>query len=190
MMNLLIVAKRPAKMVQEIKDDLWQGYSPYMQLHGDKILRILKGQNKKKLLDSTDLQTAIATDDYFLTDLDIWVLATQWNLPIILFTVWKIKLTENDLWSFLTSKYDSESLTDDYSLIYDSVWFIRSSLLMDKVTGYPAYSLVESPFQIDALNEMGQEIRNGIQSNVSNLYSLERFLQKKRMITVRKKGTK
>lgn len=64
--------------------------------HLEKILKILRKQGKKTMVDDIlnkkyTLEEAIASDVYFLTNLDLWVLASAENLPIILFHQKKLK---------------------------------------------------------------------------------------------------
>jgi hypothetical protein len=194
-MNLLRLAKRPSKTLVEIKQDLWKGYEPYMAIHGDKIIRTLKDQNKNLLLSksSNDLSTAIFTEDYFLTDLDWWILAKIWKIPIVLFTSGKIKMTSSgtqptELWLFLNTHYDTETQTDDPVLMYGDLWFIRSPLMVaqDK---FPSYSLIETSFKIDELGEMETQFRNAmnVATQSSNIQSLERFLQSKKVVRATRK---
>ena len=191
--NLLRLAKLPPKTIIEIKDDLWKGYEPFMAVHGDKIIRTLKDQNKNQLLSaSNDLSTVIRTEDYFLTDLDWWILSKVWNLPIVLFTASKIKMTSigtqpTDLWLFLNTHYDYDTQTDNPILLYSSLWFIRSPLTIEK-DKYPSYSLIESSYKIDDLGEMETIFRNGLEKQTSNTQSLERFLQSKKVVRVKRVG--
>jgi len=190
--NLLRLANFPPKTIIEIKNDLWKGYEPYMAIHGDKIIRTLKDQNKNLLLSvSNDLSTVIRTEDYFLTDLDWWILSKVWDIPIVLFTASKIKMTSvgtqpTDLWLFLNTHYDYETQTDDPVLLYGSLWFIRSPLTIEK-DKYPSYSLIDSSFKIDELGEMEPIFRNGLKTQSSNTQSLERFLQSKKVVRVTRK---
>jgi len=192
--NLLRLANYPSKTIIEIKEDLWKGYEPYMAVHGDKIIRTLKDQNKNQLLSaSNDLSTVIRTEDYFLTDLDWWILSKVWNIPIVLFTASKIKMTSigtqpTDLWLFLNTHYDHNTQTDNPILLYSSLWFIRSPLTIEK-DKYPSYSLIESSYKIDDLGEMEAIFRNGLEKQTSNTQSLERFLQSKKVVRVKRIGT-
>jgi len=194
-MNLLRLAKHPSKTLVEIKQDLWKGYEPYMSIHGDKIIRTLKDQNKNLLLSAAanDLSTAIFTEDYFLTDLDWWILANVWKIPIVLFTSGKIKMTSvgtqpTDLWLFLNTRYDTETQTDDPVLLYGSLWFIRSPLMVEP-DKFPSYSLIESSFKIDELGEMESQFRSAMdmETQSSNIQSLERFLQIKKVVRATRK---
>ena len=196
-MNLLRLAKQPSKTLVEIKQDLWKGYEPYMSIHGDKIIRTLKDQNKNLLLStaSNDLSTAIFTEDYFLTDLDWWILANVWKIPIVLFTSGKIKMTSagtqpTELWLFLNTSYDTETQTDNSVLLYGSLWFIRSPLMVEQ-DKFPSYSLIESSFKIDELGEMETQFRNAMNMEIqsSNVQSLERFLQIKKVVRATRKKT-
>jgi hypothetical protein len=77
--------------VDSIKALLWSGYKDIFNTHKVKILEILKKQGKRDLVDAInknkyDFETAIMSEGYFMTSLDIWVLAKRINLPIVLFS--------------------------------------------------------------------------------------------------------
>ncbi len=76
--------------VEQVKSKLAAEYEMYMDKYQNKILNILRKQGKKDLIDNIvrgkyTLQTAIASEVYFLTNLDLWILSTKFSLPIILF---------------------------------------------------------------------------------------------------------
>jgi hypothetical protein len=82
--------------IEQIKAKLIAAYAN-MGEHTDKILKILRKQGKKQMVDDIyqqenySLETAISSEIYFLTNLDLWVLASSENLPIILFHQKKLK---------------------------------------------------------------------------------------------------
>jgi len=75
--------------VQQIKARLITEYAKYGYEYS-KILRLLRLQGKRDLVDDVvkgkyTLEQAILSEVYFLTALDIWLLASSYNLPMILF---------------------------------------------------------------------------------------------------------
>ena len=157
--------------IEAVKKELWKGYTPYMEKYETVIRAILNTQNKRKMLKNSDLETVIETDEYFLTDLDIWVLATHLKLPIVLYVTGQLKMTDID-WSFLATIYDKNTGTDNDSLLYGDLWFIYSPASMNKITNYPAYRLVNTSFK-ENLPAMKDRTNN------KHLESLDSFLQNK-----------
>jgi hypothetical protein len=81
--------------VSNIKSVLWGAYKEYLDKeedNSDKIESILKMQGKRKLFSgNSTLEQIIASEGYFLTDLDVWVIATKLRLPIVLFSSTALK---------------------------------------------------------------------------------------------------
>ena len=202
--NLRYLAGRSPQSLAELKQELWRAYSSYTSLHEAKLVGVLVSQGKKHLLVNGDLQTAIMSEEYFVSDLDIWVLVTYWSLPVVLFSSGILKMIAGKMlppasgpapslldksWLFLTSKpelhEDGARSVDNHALVYDSLYFVRSPLSANKQTGLPAYSLIESAFSLNELKEVGAEIQRGTEANTNNFISLERFL---RELVVPKRG--
>lgn len=195
--NVWYMVHGTPKAMEEVKEDLWKAYSNYLPTWKGSIVQLLGVHPlKKQMLRAADLQTVIASEDYFLTDLDLWALATYWNIPIVLFNSGTLKLIAGKVgfkntttaeasagyersWLFMGSKYDSERGVDTFDAVYGPVWFIRSPLSMDKQSGLPAYSLIEAAFSLGELKEIGQSILNHVEAQPfsANVMSLQRFLQ-------------
>jgi hypothetical protein len=81
--------------VSNIKSVLWGAYKEYLDKETEnyaKIESILKMQGKRKLFSgNSTLEQIIASEGYFLSDLDIWVIATKLRLPIVLFSSTALK---------------------------------------------------------------------------------------------------
>jgi hypothetical protein len=82
--------------IEQVKSKLANEYEKYMDKYQKQILGVLRKQGKKDMIDDIyrdkyTLQTAIASEVYFLTNLDFWILAKQFSLPIILFHQKKLK---------------------------------------------------------------------------------------------------
>jgi hypothetical protein len=133
--------------IEQIKSVLSQEYSNY-QLHYDKILTILRKQGKRDMIDDIrafkyTLETAIASEVYFLTNLDLWVIATFFKLPIILFHQKKLKnLVDSVNWLKL-----SDAKPDKKQLYF----FIRVPTEPDLPNNFlPQYSIVKPAIKTTA----------------------------------------
>jgi hypothetical protein len=184
------------KTLPEIKKILWEAYQPFLKdtLLTNKVLYTLKEQFKKKLLESTDLETAIMTEDYFITDLDLWVLATYLDIPVILFSIKQIKMASVDHWLYLNTRSmksigNDQEIVEDVSSIYRPILFIRSPLSVSEVGAGLSYSLIENAFTYDQLGIMANKIEEGIRNRTNQVISLERFLLEK-IVVVTKRNRK
>jgi hypothetical protein len=82
--------------IEQVKSKLANEYEKYMDKYRNQILGILRKQGKKDMIDDIlrdkyTLQTVIASEVYYLTNLDYWILAKQFSLPIILFHQKRLK---------------------------------------------------------------------------------------------------
>jgi hypothetical protein len=123
--------------IDQIKGKLRRAYANIGQ-HLDKILQILQKQGKKDMVydiykGKYILETAIASEVYCLSNLDLWVLASADNLPIILFHQKKLKHIDDSIkWL---------RLCNSNSPIYH---FVRSPTEKDNPANYIAsYSIVK-----------------------------------------------
>ena len=153
--------------VEQVKTKLAQEYSQYFEKYSAKILEILRTQGKKEMIDDIyankySLQTAIASEVYFLTTLDYWILAKKFSLPIILFHQKKLKhLIETVNWLKLADS------------TFGSYFFIRVPTEPDQVGNYlPQYNIVKPALSIKS-KEIMQLFSN---SKPASNMSLESFL--------------
>jgi hypothetical protein len=99
--------------IQQIKSDLIIEYREYGDQY-DKILDILRKQGKKDMIDKIykhelGLEETISMDGYFLTSLDLWILANKYQLPIILFHSINLKhLVDSVKWLQLSNVEQKE----------------------------------------------------------------------------------
>jgi hypothetical protein len=123
--------------VTNIKSLLWTAYQEYLGEFSDNIMAILKMQGKSKLLShrGATFEQMIASEAYFLTDLDIWVLAAKLRLPIVLFSGTSVKTLMDP-----TKKIDWVLLGGNVQT--DSFYFIRSpNKIMEYQMVIPAVEL-------------------------------------------------
>lgn len=108
-MIIYIMKKRriAAASIEFIKESLIKEYRLYSN-HMDKIVGILSNQGGKKEMmkrvknKSVSLEDIIMSDEYYLTNLDIWALSNHLKLPILLFSTGKLKnLNPNVNWIVL-----------------------------------------------------------------------------------------
>lgn len=156
--------KKMGISLQNVKTALWNGYAPLMEIHADKILSILRKQGKRAFMEKSSgtaeqkaaaLERAIFNDEYFITDLDWWVLARSTKLPVILFssTVLKHLLITVDWirlgggakepYYFVRSPADLRTHPiPNYHVVTPAYTFseLRSDVFVKAERGDPAYS--------------------------------------------------
>lgn len=170
--------------VQNVKTSLWNGYASLTGVHETKILGLLRKQGKRDMVDrirqkKTTLENVVFSDEYYMTDLDWWVLAKQTRSPIILFSSTKLKN--------LSPTVDWLRLAGDASAAERFV-FVRSPPEV-KVNTPPAYHLIDSAFAISELKEFTaifQSAMTGDAKYLQNVESLEEFLAKQ--VFIMRKG--
>jgi hypothetical protein len=92
MHELFLRLRKNIPSVYDMKKRLVQLYKPLMESHGVKILHILGKQNKKEHMiqqvvnNQVSLETLVMSDQYYLTDLDLWILCDFYKLPVLLVT--------------------------------------------------------------------------------------------------------
>ena len=90
MYDLFIRLRRNIPSVYDMKKRLAQLYKPLMERHGTKIIDILSKQNNKYEMvqqvmnHQVSLETLIMSEQYYLTDLDLWILCDFYKLPVLL----------------------------------------------------------------------------------------------------------
>jgi len=139
--------------VSQIKETLKNAYiKNYIDLYLNKVLILLKKQGKKNMVSrilkhpepqtqKTIFEEWILSESYYLTDLDIWVLAQELSLPIILFTSTSLKnLLGTASWIVM----GKNSRTDKY-------YFIRAYANL-KEDEYHDYHIITPPISLSELN--------------------------------------
>ena len=161
--------------VENLKVTLWNAYSKYYEKYSNKILTILKKQGKTKLLENVvknkiSFEDIIASDSYYLTDLDIWMLADKLKLPIILFSSTKL--------GNLVDSIDWLLLGGDLSKPF---YFIRSPQNM-KPTSMTGYNLITPAVELSEVNEFYLLLQDKLLKNKDspqeNLVTLGDYLEK------------
>lgn len=150
---------------------LWEAYSPYIETHRDIIFKLLSKQGKKSMIDrvkknQATLEDLMMSQEYFLTDFDLWVLASsKLNLPIVLFSSTKINMLEsNTKWLLLGGE------------IGDSYYFVRSptEYLRRDTRGFPSYQFITPSLKFMDVKGFSAMIQNP--SYIDNTQSIDTFL--------------
>ena len=168
--------------IQTIKTLLWNGYSKYISEYRNKIISILNKQGKKEMMlrvdrDVVSLEVLIYSEEYYLTDLDLWILAKESKLPIILFSSTKLKNMIDDVeWLHIGGN------------INDNIYFIRSPSTVESNTP-PSYNLIAPAYKYNELKEFStvvQTVISGSGEHNHNVQSLDEFLHTMIFIPKRK----
>jgi len=161
----------------DLKEILVEEYLQYYSEYKFEIIQILKiqGKNKisKKLINfQSTLQNIIMSEDYYTTNIDIWLLAKHFKLPIIFFT--GTELTENGK-KFLVANASATdaSATDasatDASATDKYFYFIHTPGMKNDVAN--SYRMVAAPVYNDKLPlsalkpDFAKSIRENINEN-------------------------
>ena len=139
------------------------------------IFHILEKQGKSAILKNIKkgiemLDTAILSESYYLTDLDTWLLAEAFDLPIVLFsTKGMITMVSNDRyreidWIMLDRNYRKK----------DRFYFVKSDTTKIKI---PRSSMIIPCMTFEELGEdMGGWMRDS--DNMANFDSLTTFFER------------
>jgi len=156
----------------EIKAVLDEEYSKYFAAYGSQILDILIAEGKKTQgtrvkAKTLSFQDFIYLDDYFITNLDIWVIMKKYNIPSIIVATKPIIIT-NRLKNFLVL---CGTPPDDFVFIYSPA--LRSENI-------PKYSVIISKDDkiqhfLDVIKN--DEIKQEIVDSIANNFTLEKMFQ-------------
>ena len=161
--------------VENLKVTLWNAYSTYYEKYSNKILTILRKQGKTKIVENViknkaSFEDVLFSESYFLTDLDIWMLADKLKLPIILFSSTKL--------GNLVDRVDWLLLGGDLSKPF---YFIRSPQNM-KSTSTTGYNLITPAVELSEVNEFYLLLQDKLLKNKDspqeNLVTLGDYLEK------------
>ena len=161
--------------IHNIQTTLWNGYSQLMSEYRSKIISLLRSQGKRVLMDlitsnKSTFEHVIFSSDYYITDLDWWILSRVASLPVILFSSTTLKyLVHNVNWLKLNANAAGEMGKKKY-------YFIRSPLNVG-INSPPSYNVVSSPYLFSELrNDMFLHAERGDPRYVDNMQSLTQYL--------------
>jgi len=157
-----------AVSVDNVKESLWNAYSDIIVNYRVKIEDILRKQGKRAMMDKikrgiTGLETLIRSEEYYLTNLDLWVLANKLNLPVVLFSVNPFKTMLTDInWSILGGNHA------------DTFFFIRSPAeVVNNVA--PTYHIVTPTLKFGEVRGFADMIRGAEYRR--NIMSFDTFIK-------------
>lgn len=182
--------------IDDVRQLVWESYRDLItpeedetkQRNFDKIIALLRNnQGKTGLLTGVNtvaqFEDVVRSDAYFMTTLDLYVLAQKQGLPIILFSNSKeggVKKSlddigfESDNWLIL-GKRNPRSADNKF-------YFVRAQKKIDgkkNPNSTPSFSMVYKPFGLSELNDLSDKIQSAFQGKdfKGNMLSIEEFLQ-------------
>jgi hypothetical protein len=180
--------------LDELKEELSNAYSTYLPGYKDKIIALLKHQGKKKILKkyNNDLKLLIASDEYFLTLLDVWVFAQKYNVPIILFSSTNIINDILIIQGETPSIENKEYLVDETAMTkhpeFNYAWIVLGGNEEDKFFFYLSSSknksahninkneIIAEPLHKTQMGEFQRQLEFVFDEN--KIFSLEDFLKR------------
>jgi len=176
----------------DVRDVLWNSYRELFD-GGDeevilsKIVKIMKEKQGKYAMmahiDSVEkFETLVRSSEYFMTTLDLYVVAQKMKLPIILFTNNNRENTVNSLedlgfengnWLIMGKQSDKSAENKFY--------FVRAQKKINYKTtpvAIPAHTMVYKSFAFSELNSMRERIQSAFQKGDwgNNMITIEEFL--------------
>jgi hypothetical protein len=144
-----------------LKKSLVNKYKEYMPKYSNKIMNILSKQGGKKnmiervITNRISFEELILSEEYFLTNFDIWALSSKFNIPILLFSTGNLtNLNLNVNWVILGGNRN-----------VDSYFCIRSSTEKGVI---PQYHLINPSYKLNQLK--------GFQGMIDNIDYIENNL--------------
>jgi hypothetical protein len=160
--------------VQSVKTTLWNGYSSYYVKYKDVLLKILKNQGKHKIVQKImsgtySLETVIMSEEYYISDLDIWIFNEAAKIQACLFSRNKLRGINASLeWLILGKKYREKH------------YFIRSPTL-NTLNQPLSYHLISKSYYLNEIPEFENIVQNAISGRLSeysnNIQSLQDYLE-------------
>jgi len=161
--------------IMQIKLSLRTAYNKFLPEFQNKIVDMLNKQGKKKMMDlvkkgKNTLEEIILNEDYYITNLDIWFLASSLNLPIVLFTSNKLKnLVDSLNWLVLGGKSGSK------------YYFLRAYTEPLPSNQYADYHMIHPALKFSEIKGFQNMVDAGLRGEsefVGNVQKLEDFLLK------------
>ena len=106
--------------IADIKNTLLNAYTKTYEKYIARIIAILHNEGKQNITNQiskgqVSFEYMVMSDDYFVTNLDIWVLAEHYKLPIVFLANKVLALSENN--SELLCLYSEAGAADNYMFI-------------------------------------------------------------------------
>jgi hypothetical protein len=164
--------------VNEIKQMLWVAYSEIWTENSVKIEDILMKQGKVDIIKKikggiADLETIIKSEEYYLTNLDIWVFSNKMNLPVVLFSEKPLKsMMVNVKWLVMGGKYE------------EPYYFIRSPIVVER-NSVPGYQIVSTTVKFSDVRGFSNMIESGLRGEEEykkSIVTFDTFLQEYKIL--------
>jgi hypothetical protein len=166
---------QPAELqtVDYVKDILLRTYSRYLERPGykEKIMSILNIQGKGKLFKgNATFEQVVKSEGYYVTDLDIWMLANALALPIILFSSTSLKSLFYEKIDWLIMGGNAQT---------DTYYFIRSPTKVTEMEYQlilPGVKLTAPQMTLFYSSYQSESIRHASQKPSLHLQTLDEYL--------------
>jgi hypothetical protein len=162
--------------IKNIKISLWKEYSTLIQdkVTSEKIYSILRKQGKRNMIDrirksSASFEAIIFSEEYYITDFDLWIFCKTAQMPVILFSSTTLKHLSSPLtWIKLGGKGVAD----------EKYFFIRSPSTVSN--NYPpSYHLLHSGYTFSELKgSMFLNAERGDALYKPNMQSIEIYIEK------------
>ena len=177
--------------LNELKAELLEEYNKYLGAYGDQIIDILilegkKTQGLRVKQKTLSFQHFIYSEDYYITNLDIWMIMSKYKIPSIIISTKPILLTKKE-----------KNVLPLYGDLARKFVFIFSPAMRAEII--PKYSIILSVpehvlfHSLDVIKS--EETLEEVNESVENITTVEEFLQsftKKALLkkTVKKSSVK
>jgi hypothetical protein len=156
-----------------LKGSLIRFYKEWMVKYPNAVKRMFQRQGVNMQLVKQFVEGKMPVDDmfkhetYVLTDFDIWILATAYKLPIILFSTFS-----------LSSLFDDVNMNwvTFHSNIAEKYYFVRSLAKRGNDNKNASFHLVEPRFYLRELGEFNNIATNSYVNKTQNVISLNDYL--------------
>jgi hypothetical protein len=171
--------------IDELKDMLWIAYRDYIvdSENKKKIVKMLGIQGKRGMINgTTDFETVLKSEGYYITTLDIWVFAQKYNVPIILFS------SDNVMKDVLIAQENKLYNTSIKNTEYSNSWIILGGDVDDRFFFYESapdasryqgvirpQRLIKQSFYRTDLNDLSERLENIFAMN--KVFSFADYLQ-------------
>jgi len=157
--------------ISQIQQSLKNAYNKLLPEFQKKIITVLKRQGKLSMMElvekqRTSFENIIISEGYYLTNLDIWVLAYSSNLPIILFTSDTLKTLENSLnWLLLGGK-----LTDKF-------YFLRAYTEPVPSNRFGDYHIITPTLYLSEVKGLEDMVHDGLRGDIKYSKNVQKFTE-------------
>ena len=159
--------------LNELKAELLEEYNKYLSAYGDQIIDILilegkKTQGLRVKQKTLSFQHFVYSEDYYITNLDIWMMMSKYKIPSIIISTKAIILTKKE-----------KNILALYGDRGSKFAFIFSPAMRAEII--PKYSIILSLPERILFNSLdvikNKETLREVTKSVENITTVEEFLQ-------------